>query len=128
MTTMINFLARKPRSDPSPRGHSLARLEFEMALEIGDNGEQDVAETVRNAAHSAGGDFVFMLPAPGGKGFTAMVRLVEDGSSHLLQVRTMERGFAIAGEGEIAAEYLGFARASIEVLERLRADRAVTSG
>ena len=121
---MINFRTKKGKSGPAPTAHSLARLEFEMALEIGGD-DQPLADIVRNAAQSAGGDLVFMLPAANGEGVTAMVRLVEDGRSTFLQVRRAEKGFAIAEEGAIDADLIGFARASVAVLEQLRADPKV---
>lgn len=113
------------RRGPRTSGSGLKRLEFEMALEISDTGGRPLAETVKQAAQAAGGDLLFVLPAPDGDGVTAIVRLLEDGENHFIQVRTAEQGLAIRDEGEIAPELLGFARASIDVLERLRADRNV---
>lgn len=122
---MINFRAKKMRNSSAPAGRSLGRLEFEMGLEIADSGEQPLSETVRQAAQTAGGDLVFMLPAANGQGVTAMVRLVEDGRGYFLQVRRADAGFAISEEGDIDADLIGFARASIAVLEQLRADPSV---
>lgn len=51
---------------------------------------------------------------------TAIVRLIEDGRSQFVQVRINGKAFAVSGESEIDAALLGFARASIDVLERLK--------
>ena len=106
---------------------SLKRLEFEMALELSGSAGLPLAETVRNAADSAGGELLFVLPAPDGKGDAAMVRLVEDGRSRFVQVRPAGSGFALVEEPEINAELLGFARASIDVFERLREDGRIVA-
>ena len=100
--------------------HSLALLEFEMALEIAEADALPAAEAVRKAAQSAGGDLVVTLPAATGDGITAIVRLMEDGRAQFVQVRTTEKGFSVTVEPEIDADLLGFARASTDVLERLK--------
>ena len=103
----------------------LKRLEFEMALELGSSSGRPLAETVREAAEAAGGDLLFVLPAPDGRGNAAMVRLLEGGRNRLLQVRRAGSAYAVAEEPEINSELLVFARASIDVLERLREDGRV---
>ena len=55
-------------------------------------------------------------------GTTGVIRLQEDGGNRFIQVRIDDSAFAIAEEAEIAADYLGFAQASLDVLERLRVD------
>ena len=50
---------------------------------------------------------------------------MDNGSAQFLQVRTSDGGFVVSAEAEIDADLLGFARASIDVLERLRDDRSV---
>jgi len=110
---------------PDADGRKLRRLQFELALELGDTGELPLAETLRQAAEDAGGDLLFVLPAPDGDGMAAVVRLDDDGKDCFLGVRTAEVGFAVSDETEIDATLLGFARASVDVLERLKADRTV---
>jgi hypothetical protein len=66
-----------------------------------------------------------MLPTADGVGATGLLRLVDNGASRLVQVRTGKAGLVISEEPDIDADLLGFARASIDVLERLRADRSV---
>ena len=102
----------------------LKRLQFELALELGDTGEKPLAETLREAARAADAELVFLLPDPEGLGMTALVRLNEDGEDSFVQVRTAEIGFAVAEEEEINPALLGFARASVDVLQRLNADEA----
>jgi hypothetical protein len=106
-------------------GRKLRRLQFELALELGDTGALPLAETLRQAADDAGGDLLFVLPAPDGDGMAAVVRLSDDGKDCFLGIRTADVGFAISDEAEIDADLLGFARASVDVLERLKADRTV---
>jgi hypothetical protein len=98
--------------------HSLARLEFEMALEMAEADSPSASEALRKAALSAGGDLVVVLPAPSGEGVTAVVRLREGAHSLFVQVRSTEKGFAVSGESEMDPDLLGFARASIAVLEQ----------
>jgi deferrochelatase/peroxidase EfeB len=100
--------------------HSLARLEFEMALEIAESDSASPTEALRKAAQSAGGDLVIVLPAPSGEGVTAVVRLREGGHSLFVQVRSAEKGFAVSGESEMDPDMLGFARTSIDLLEQIR--------
>jgi hypothetical protein len=59
----------------------------------------------------------------GGKGTTAVVRFKEDGEDRLLQIRATDAGFDFTEEAKIDPVIRGFARASIDVLERLKADR-----
>jgi hypothetical protein len=122
MDAMFNLRAR---AAPPADGRSLKRLEFEMALELAHTGDRPHEELLRQAATTAGADLLFVLPAPDGSGVTSVVRLVENGGDRLLQVRTADDGFAISEEGEMDPEALSFARASIDVLERLKADGQV---
>ena len=121
-------------------GFDLPRLEFEMALEMaGPNGENWTA-IVGDAAEAAGGDLLFVLPyaeaAHAGDGNSsaegtptdhAMVRLVENGESRLLLVRAGAAGFHLVEEEAIEDGLVRFARASIDVLERLGADKRVVA-
>jgi hypothetical protein len=130
MDVMMGARAKAAESGDAKAGDSraLKRLEFEMALEIGDTVNRSLTEAVRKAAEAAGGDLVFVLPALGPNGGPveqAVVRLVEDGSTQFVQVRGSDGGFVVSAEAEIDAGFLGFARASIDVLERLREDRSV---
>ncbi len=119
---------------------ALPRLEFEMALEIVGSEDENWTAAVREAAEAAGGDLLFVLPcatdiqaADGGLPAgaspveNAMVRLVEDGESRLLLVRSGAAGLHLVEEDAIDAELIRFARASIDVLERLGADKRVVA-
>ena len=122
-------------------GFVLPRLEFEMALEITVPSEENWTAIVRDAAEAAGGDLLFVLPyaeeAPNAEdeGSSvdatpvehAMVRLVEDGESRLLLVRAGAAGFHLVGEDAIEAGLARFARASIDVLQRLGSDTRVVA-
>ena len=119
------FNLRAKLAPPQPAEKSLKRLELEMALEIGDTGGRSMAERLRDAAVTVDADLLFILPSPGGNGETAVLRFAEDGRDRLLQVRTSGDSYAVAEETGMEAEILSFARASIDVLERLRSDRQV---
>jgi hypothetical protein len=123
---MVNSRTKKTNgSTVVDDGGRLKRLEFEMALELGDAGGRPFAESLQKAADAAGGEILFMLPTADGVGATGLLRLVDNGASRLVQVRTGKAGLVISEEPDIDADLLGFARASIDVLERLRADRSV---
>jgi deferrochelatase/peroxidase EfeB len=104
----------------SSHDHSLATLEFEMALEIAEADALPPIEAIRKAAQSSGGDLVVALPAPSGDGLTGVVRLTEDGRSHFVQVQNTETGFAVLDERDMDSNLLGLARASAAVLEQLK--------
>ena len=116
-------------------GVVLPRLEFEMALELVGPDEKDWTAIVRDAAETAGGDLLFVLPYAENDGASAdatpdehaMVRLVEDGESRLLLVRIDTAGFHLFEEAAIDAGLVRFARASIDVLERLGSDNRVVA-
>jgi hypothetical protein len=112
---------------PEDDGRRLKRLEFEMALEIGEAGGRPFPEVLQKAADVAGGEVLFTLPSRDGSGATGLLRLVEGGKTRLIEVRTGSAGLVIAEEADIDADLLGFARASIDVLERLRADKKVVA-
>ena len=123
---MANSRAKKSGGNPVvDDSRRLKRIEFEMALELGEASGKPFSESLHKAADAAGGEVLFMLPAAGGVGATGLLRLKENGSSRFVQVRTGASGFIISEEADIDADLLGFARASIDVLERLRADRSV---
>ncbi len=110
---------------------------------------------VRDAAEAAGGDLLFVLPYAESRdakdgdtpvGATpdnattdngapkscapqscAMVRLLEDGESHLLLVRISTSGFHLVEETTIEPGLARFARASIEVLEQLGSDKRIVA-
>ncbi len=121
-------------------GFALPRLEFEMALEIVVPNEENWTAIVRDAAEAAGGDLLFVLPyaeaaniEDGGSPADAtpiehaMVRLVEDRKSRLFLVRVGEAGFHMVEEHAIEAGLVRFARASIDVLERLGSDKRIVA-
>jgi hypothetical protein len=106
-------------------GRRLQRLEFEMALEIGEAGGRAFPEILQRAADIVGGEILFILPATARTGATGVLRVTEGGQRRFVQVRTGEAGFVISKDEEIEPHLLGFARATVHVLERLRADRSV---
>lgn len=106
------------------------RMELEMALEIIERGDISWTDAVRQAAIAAGGDLIFVLPAASEDGslrHRAMVRLTEEESERLIVVAEEDGGYAVQEEPEIADDLLQFARASIEVLELMRADAAIVA-
>ena len=123
---MMNPLAKLAarRKEPARESLTPARLDFELALEVGDAG-RPLAEIARQAAESAGGELLFALPGPDGSDETAVVRFPEDGGSRFVQVRRTEGGYLLAEDTAIDAPLLGFARAALDVLQRLRADERV---
>ncbi|HSG94947.1 MAG TPA: hypothetical protein VLA28_05470 [Afifellaceae bacterium] len=133
-------IAAKAGKAANNNGVVLPRMEFEMALELGGPHDKDWTAIVRDAAEAAGGDLLFVLPhseAADAKDEDtpadvspvehAMVRLVEDGTSRLLLVRAGAAGFHLVEEDAIEAGLVRFARASIDVLERLGADNRVVA-
>ena len=121
-------------------GVVLPRMEFEMALEFGGPHQENWTGIVRDAAEVAGGDLLFVLPyaeAPCAKDSGsspdvtridhAMVRLVEDGENRLILVRAGAAGFHLVEEDAIDSGLVRFARASIDVLERLGSDNRVVA-
>jgi len=104
---------------------SLQRLQFELALDLSATGSRPARETLARAAEASGADLLCMLPMPDGKGVTAVVRLSDEGSDIFLQVGAAENGFAIRSEAEMDKTLLQLARASVEVLQRLGADRTL---
>ncbi len=113
-----------PIGEESPV-RKLVRLHFELALELGFASRQPLDETLWNALNTAGCDVILQLPTPDAEGVITVVRLRENGQQGFLQVRMSESGFEIADENEIDPELLSFARASIDVLERVKADGAI---
>lgn len=119
-----------PRTEaPASSGRTLARLEFEMALDlVGDVRNRQWADVVRQAANAAGGDLALVLPfldQDGKVAEQAVVRLVEDGQPRFFQVQAAAAGHAIVEENQMDAALLGFARSSVELMERLKADERV---
>ena len=106
-------------------GRSLQRLQFELALDMSATDGRPPKETLAHAAQSAGADLLFVLPAPRGKGMTAVIRLVDEGADHFLQVASGESGFAIFDETDMDRTLLGLARASVDVLQRMSSDRSI---
>ena len=128
MNVMMNRRKRSREASAPAEKQTLARLEFEMALEMSEAGDRSWTDLVRQAAQATGGDLLFVLPAAdeaGGTAEAAMVRLVEENGDRFLQVRPADTGFKFRDEAEIDPDLLGFARTSIDVLERLRADQRV---
>ena len=103
----------------------LQRLQFELALDMSATDGRPPAETLTHAAETAGAELVFVLPMPSRDGFTAVVRLADEGRDYFLQVGTADGGFAVADEAEMDKILLGLARASVDVLRRMSEDREV---
>jgi hypothetical protein len=112
---------------PETRGDGGAPRAFETALARSLPGEP-FSERVRRAAGTCAGELLFALPAPGGRTH-ALVRLpAANGGTLLLQVQADADGAArVAVEDEIDSALLGFARASIAVMEHLKADARVVA-
>jgi hypothetical protein len=106
-------------------GRGLQRLQFELALDMSSTDGRPPKETLAHAAQSAGADLLFVLPARRGKGVTAVIRLVDEGVDHFLEVGSVESGFAISDEAAMDQTLLGLARASVDVLQRMSADRSI---
>jgi hypothetical protein len=106
-------------------GRGLQRLHFELALEMSAVDERPPKETLAHAAQSAGADLLFVLPAPRGNGVTAVIRLVDEGTDYFLQVGSVDSGFAVSDEAAMDQTLLGLARASVDVLQRMSADRSI---
>ena len=108
-------------------GLVMPRLEFAMALEVVTPNKSNWQAVVRDAAEAAGGDLLFVLPGArdATDGEHAMVRLLEGGRNQLLLVRAGETGFQMVEEDAIEAGLARFARASIDVLERIGSDSRV---
>lgn len=107
---------------------AMSRLEFEMALDIAETGGMAWTDTVRLAAEATGSDFLFVLPVPsedGGMPECAFVRLRDGTNGRIVNVSKEAGIFSVRDEAEIDSDLLGFARASIDVLERLKADEGV---
>jgi len=124
----------KRSQDSKRQQHSgeppLSRLEFEMALGIADIGTESLAEIVRRAAQSVGGNLLFTLPLPVANGPAAeqaLVRLKDGDENRIVRVCETDGLLTITDQGDIDTGLLGFARASIEVLERLRADARIVA-
>lgn len=103
----------------------LQRLQFELALDMSAADGCPPAATLAHAAETAGAEIIFMLPKPDGDGFTAMVRLVDEGHGYFLRVATADTGFAVADEAEMDQTLLALARASVDVMTRMSEDREV---
>jgi hypothetical protein len=108
-----------PVSESAAR--KLMRLHFELALERGVTGQRSLQDTLVSALATAGCDVAAELPTRDATGVLTVVRLREEGRDGFLQIRTAESGFDIVDEIDIEPALLSFARASIDVLERLLA-------
>lgn len=126
MNVMMNSRV-KPGGGGAPAIETarLMRLELELAVELGVGSGKSFNDAVQQAVESVGGDLLFVLPGADGDGTAALLRLVEDDGSRILQVRKSGSSFAVTEEEHIDAAILGFARASIDVMERLRDDQRV---
>lgn len=106
----------------------LPRLELEMAMELNSGGLRPWSEVVREAATTAGGELLFVLPGPDMENGTrqrAMVRLVEDGHDCLVFVCQTDDGYVIVDEDRIDPELAEFAQTTIRVMQHLSADANV---
>jgi hypothetical protein len=122
---MMNSAENPDGTGIQANGRGLQRLQFELALDMSATDGRPPKETLAHAAQSSGADLLFVLPARRGKGVTAVIRLVDDGVDHFLQVGSKESGFAISDEAAMDQTLLGLARASVDVLQRMSADRSI---
>ena len=128
MDVVMSTPAKAARGgSPEDDSRRLQRLQFEVALEIADAGGRPFPEVLQKAAVVAGGEVLLTLPGRDGNGAMGLLRLVESGMTRLVEVRIGEAGLVVTEEADIDADLLGFARASIDVLERLRADQKVVA-
>lgn len=101
-----------------------------MVLDIIEGQDLNWADAVRQAAQASGGELIFVLPDAHEDGSVrnrAMVRLTEDETERLIVVAERDDGYEVQEEPEIADDLIQFARASIDVLERMRADEAIVA-
>ncbi len=125
MNVMMNSRAKPGGGGSAIESARLKRLELELAVELGVGAGKSFSDAVQQAADSVGADLLFVLPGADGAGHAALLRLTEDGANRILQVRKSGSGFAVTEDQHIDAAVLGFARATIDVLERLRDDQQV---
>lgn len=123
---MINSSEKlSPASQNGVTARGLRRLQFELALDLSLPGGRPVEETLASAAETAGVDLLFVLPAANGHEMTGVVRVSEEGNNSFLQVKTAAEGFAVLDEAEMDKAVLGLARTSLDVLQRMSADKAI---
>jgi hypothetical protein len=116
--------AKTAKAASETDGMKLRRLRFELALESGECRGDISSERLQQAAEAAGADLLFVLPHAGG-GVAAVIRLRGAMDERFLLVRSVDGDFTISAETEIDAGLLGFARASANVLDRVKADRKI---
>jgi hypothetical protein len=121
---MSNPLAQPVAAVPS---RHVRRLELQLALDAASAGRRLTAQALREAAESAGADLVFSLPGQKGEGVAAVLRLRQDGEQVLVQVVSTEIGYILSEGAEMDPALLALARSSVEVLERMSADKGVRS-
>lgn len=125
MDVMVKSRTDKARLRRESDSRRLGRLQFELQLELSDTDKRSVEERLRWAADKAESDLLFVLPAPDGTGTTAVIRFKGEGEDRLLQIRATDAGFDFTEEADIDPVIRGFARSSIDVLERLKADKKI---
>jgi len=115
-----------PASAPlaAANGAGMKRLQFELALEVS-GARRPLADTVRDAARSAGAELLFVLPDRTGESSKAVVRLKEDGQETFLQVALVDGAYSVADDTAMDAALLGFARASVDLFRLMSADDAI---
>ncbi|SEQ87146.1 hypothetical protein SAMN05216548_108155 [Faunimonas pinastri] len=104
-----------------------AALQLKLALEAADTGQQSWTQIVRGAARSLDAEVVFTLPetSQGDEVRAHAVLRMNAGEGVLLCASRTGGAIMVREEGEIDAPLLAFARASIAVMEKLSADRAL---
>lgn len=103
----------------------LALVQFKLALELAHAAEGDVANRIAEAAATVGAELLFALPAPDGSGPNAIVRLVDEDSERLVQVRQSDDGLAVLEGDNIDPHLLSLARNSLTVLKQISDDPTV---
>jgi hypothetical protein len=115
----------KPAAANGNGSRGLRRLQFELALDLSLPAGRPIQETLAQAAQTAGVDLLFVLPAPNGQGVTGVVRISEEGRDTFLQVRPADGGFSVADEETMDQTLLRLARASLDIFQRMSADRVL---
>ena len=118
--------SQAPSAESGRAAARAARKQIEKALKSSD-ASQSHPERLHEAAAAAGADIVLMLPGADGDGITAVLRAKHSGGDSFLEVTSKGATFKVAEEPTIGEDILGFARASVEVLEYLQADKAIVA-
>jgi hypothetical protein len=98
------------------------RIQQELARGLAKDGADKLAEKIAKAAEAVRADLLFMLPTPSGEGMSAVLRIA-GANDRFIQILTTESDVTILEGDDIDPSFLRLARASVDVLERIGADR-----